>query len=166
MASTLQILTIPIAMESPVGDLPTLYLTEVDLEADPPDPEDKNDVQVLFVFDEDVSSFDTDNVLLSAVDDRNRDISSEVQWIGNFIGKGSVFQGTIRFPGSGDSGSVTFTVENRSHNSGSEIPSTTETIAYSDDFPDSVWLPLFRAIYYVNRLTGSETDYDQIVSID
>ena len=156
MASTLQILSIP-----KVGLQGSLYLTAVNSAWTPPDPEDKNDVQVLFVFDEDVPDFTTDHVALSAVDSDDEDISDEVQWIGNFIGKGSTYAGVVRFPGSGGSGSVTFTVT-----AVGDIPGTVVSVEYSDTFPTSEWVYFFRTPPARYDDDHNPIYYTEIVSID
>ena len=149
----LQIHTIPKA-----GNTGTLYLTEVNLTADPPDPIDKNDIPVLFVFDEDVSSFSLEKVALSAVDDSDTDISDEVSFIGELAGKGCAYAAVVRFPAGGGDGSVTVRLPEESVAEGN--PETSVTVAYSDDFPNVDWIPLFEA-------TPDNTHmYAQIVSVN
>ena len=153
----LQILTIPRP-----GLNGTLYLTEVDLEADPPDPIEKNDVPLLFVFDANVTDFSLTNVVLTAEDDTNADISDEVSFVGALTGKGCVYAATLRFPGSGGAGQVTLRVFADIVAEGN--PETVVTLRYSDDFPKADWQTLF-----VANATPDEADfttYDQIVSID
>ena len=149
-------------MESRLQTAPTLYLTEVDLEADPPDPAEKNDVAVLFVFDANVTDFSLTYVVLTAEDDAGTDISDEVSFVGALTGKGCVYGATVRFPGSGGAGQVTVTVPEDIVTEGN--PKTVVTVEYSDDFPKSEWNRLFNADY---DLDDPDTQtYDQIVSID
>ena len=157
----LQILTIPRPHRSVFGSDAALYLTEVDLDADPPDPLEKNDVAVLFVFDTNVTRFSLARMVLSAEDDAGEDISNEVSFVGTLTGKGCVYGATVRFPGSGGAGQVTLTVLKDTVAEGN--PETVVTVRYSDDFPKSDWGTLFRA-----NATPEEgfTSYQQIVSID
>ncbi|MDE0681595.1 MAG: hypothetical protein OXI63_01650 [Candidatus Poribacteria bacterium] len=160
MATTLQILTIP--RPSGLQTPPTLYLTEVDLEANPPDPVEKNDVAVLFAFDANVPDFSLTNVVLTAEDDTGIDISAEVSFVGALTGKGCVYGATVRFPGSGGAGQVTLRVLEDTVAAGN--PETAVTVHYSDDFPKSEWNTLFHADSIPDD--ANLQTYDQIVSID
>ena len=161
MATTLQILTIPRP-----GLNGALYLTKVNLNADPPDPLEKNDVPVLFVFDSDVTGFSRMHVVLTAEARDGTDISEEVSFVGALTGKGCVYGATVRFPSTGKAGSVTFTVAKGSVPEGN--PATEVTVQYSDDFPKSDWGRLFPAFWmtFDSRNRRSRHYYDQIVSMD
>ena len=158
----MQILTIPNPMESRLETAPTLYLTEVDLNADPPDPLKKNDIVLLFVFEGNVTGLSLANMTLTAEDDAGNDISDEVSFVGALTGKGCVYAATVRFPGSGGAGQVTLRVFADIVAEGN--PETVVTLRYSDDFPKADWQTLFVA----NATPDEEnfTTYDQIVSID
>ncbi len=162
MNMELQILTIPRPMESRLQTAPTLYLTEVDLEADPPDPVEKNDVTVLFAFEANVTDFSLANVILTAEDDTGTDISEEVSFVSALTGKGCAYAATLRFPGSGGAGQVTLTVPENTVAEGN--PETVVTVRYSDDFPKSDWGLLFSTD--TDPDTPNNQPYDQIVSID
>ena len=160
--TTLQILTLPLPRAPRDLSLPRLYLTEVDLRADPPDPLEKNDIPVLFVFEANVTDFSLTTVTLAAEDARGNDISEEVSFVGGLTGKGCVYGATLRFPGSGGAGQVTVRVLADSVAEGN--PETVATVGYSDDFPVSEWGTLFRADAAPD--TGGLQTYHQIVSID
>ena len=149
----LQILTIPQPLPRPGDAAGALYLTEVDLTADPPDPIEQNDIPLLLVFDADVTGLDLNTIVLSAEDENGNDISDEVSFIGELTGKGCSYSAVVRFPHSGGAGEVTVTVLADSVSEGN--PETSVTVAYSDDFPQADQAFLFRA-----------AGYDQIVSID
>ena len=150
---TLQILTIPKSFPRPGDAAGALYLTEVDLTADPPDSVEQNDIPLLFVFDADITGLDLTRIVLSAEDENGNDISNEVSFIGELMGKGCSYSTVVRFPHSGGAGKVTVTVPSDSVSEGN--PETSVTVAYSDDFPQADWASLFNA-----------TGYDQIVSVD
>ena len=150
---SLQILTIPKPLPRPGDAAGALYLTEVDLTADPPDPVEQNDIPLLLIFDADVTGLDLTRIALSASDENGADISDEVSFIGELIGKGCSYSAVVRFPHSGGAGEVTVTVLADSVSEGN--PETSVTVAYSDDFPQTDWGLLFSA-----------SGYDQIVSVD
>ena len=153
----LQILTIP----GP-GLNGALYLTEVDLNADPPDPIEKNDIEVLFVFNQNVSDLSLTHMILTAENDLGNDVSDEVSFVNALRGKGCVYSVTLRFPNSGRSGQVTLTVLENNVAEGN--PETTVTINYSNDFPRADWDILFQPDATPD--TDGITSYNQIVSID
>ena len=150
---SLQILTIPKPLPRPGDAAGALYLTEVDLTADPPDSVEQNDISLLLVFNADATGLDLNTIVLSAEDENGNDISDEVSFIGELIGKGCSYSAVVRFPHSGGAGEVTVTVPSDSVSEGN--PETSVTVAYSDDFPQTDWGLLFRA-----------SGYDQIVSVD
>ena len=157
MAAALQILTIP----GP-GLNGALYLTEVDLNADPPDPIDKNDIEVLFVFNQNVSDLSLTHMILRAENDLGNDVSDEVSFVSALRGKGCTYSVILRFPNSGRSGQVTLTVLENNVAEGN--PETTVTINYSNAFPRADWDILFRPDATPD--TDEITSYNQIVSID
>ena len=156
--ATLQILTIPRP-----GLNGALYLTEVDLDAAPPDPLEKNDIEVLFVFDENVTDLSLTHMTLTAENDLGNDVSDEVSFIGALRGKGCVYRATVRFPGSGRAGQVTITVLEDNVSEGN--PETAVTVNYSNDFPKANWEIMFRADAEPDN-DRSFNIYRQIISVD
>ena len=133
-----------------------LYVTEIGNN----DPIDKNDKILLFVFDENVTDFNIEKIVLSALDDSDNDISDEVSFTDIELtgaDDGAVYTIGLRPPDSGDDGSITITVLENAVEEGN--PETSLTITYSDDFPQAIFTPLFQT-------DPSEDDYEQIVSVN
>ena len=143
-----------------VGHNGHLYITEVDLTADPPEGIDKNDKVVLFVFDGNATGFLLENIGLTALDDSDTDISDEVSFVGSELtgeDGGAVYAATLRPPSGGGEGSIEIQVPEDTVSE--DNPETTLTVTYSDEFPEAVRSSLFFA-------DDAGDAYDQIVSID
>ena len=123
-------------------------------------PVDKNDVVLLFVFDGNVTDFLLENIVLTAADDNDDDISGEVSFTGlQLSGRdgGAVYAVGLRPPGSGGEGGITITVPENTV--AEDNPETSLTLTYSDEHP---------TVNVTDRFSADDNgnSYDQIVSVD
>ena len=102
------------------------------------DLDDINDFKVLILFDQDVTGFTENDLTLYAIDEKNDVVSTAVV---DFVGKGSVYEATIRVLSSGGAGTVTLNVPHHVTDQGNAEKSL--VVSYDDERMIPEWEVMF-----------------------
>ena len=122
------------------------------------DLDDVNDLNVLIIFDQDVTGFTENDVSLYAIDDNNDVVETMIV---GFSGKGSVYQVTVRVLSPGGEGKVVVGVPHNVTDQGN--PEKSLTICYDDALIIPDWEVMFVTTETYNDIVSVGSDGVQLL---
>ena len=112
-----------------------------------------NDIDVLILFDWNMTGFTEDEIYVEAVDSNNDDVEA---FVADFEGKDSVYLATIRVLSSGGAGKVVVNIGANVTDQGN--PAKSLTIAYDDALVSPEWEVMFVTAETYNDIVSVSTD--------